>query len=277
MAHLLGWRQTDSIPRCPAIHLGLGAAAEAKQLRPELFHEIEQAGNRCLLLFIGTAECQTRNVNVKSAGSCRMAEIIHATGLAENFCPWHFVQMVLKCHRMGDKFKTFIQTAVCLDVQVFSVLVRDVEQLLRITVDCTAVVDFKLNAEMPQALAMEHEVGGVAVFVNDIVMLVPAGRAVSVVVIVPVRAITMDNTPAVITANIIFVKAMLAECVRVILDDILLVDSLGTVVADYDQAICAVLAKPIAFHFKHLVNRMLSTAICTNSCFTHCLFLHFVW
>ena len=148
---------------------------------------------------------------------------------------------------------------------------------MRVAVYRAALINFELNAEMPQALAVEHEIGRVAVLVNDVAMLIPAGCAVSVVVIVPVRAITMDNTPAVITANIIFVKAMLAECVRVILDDILLVDSLGTVVADYDQAICAVLAKPIAFHFKHLVNRMLSTAICTNSCFTHCLFLHFVW
>lgn len=72
MAHLFGRREPDTVPRRPAIHLALGAAAEPQQLRPEFFDEIEQAGNRCLLLFIGTAECQTRNVNVKSAGSCRM-------------------------------------------------------------------------------------------------------------------------------------------------------------------------------------------------------------
>ena len=64
----------------------------------------------------------------------------------------------------------------------------------------------------------------------------------------------MNNAVAVITANIIFVKAMLAERMRVILDGVLLVDPLGTVVADYGQAIRAVLAEPIAFHFKHLVN-----------------------
>ena len=60
---------------------------------------------------------------------------------------------------MRHKLQAFIQAAVCLDVQVFSVLVRDVKQLLRVAVYRTAVVDFKLNAEMPQALAMEHEVG----------------------------------------------------------------------------------------------------------------------
>ena len=118
-----------------------------------------------------------------------MAEIIHATGLAENFRPRHFVQMVFQCHRMRYELQAFIQAAVRLDVQVFGVGVRDVKKLLRIAVNRTAVIDFKLNAEMPQALAMEHEVGRVAIFVNDIVMFVPARRAVSVIVAVPVRAI----------------------------------------------------------------------------------------
>ena len=178
---------------------------------------------------------------------------------------------------MGDKFKTFIQTAVCLDVQVFSVLVRDIEQLLRVAVDRAAVIDFELNAEMPKAFAVEHEVGRVAVLVDDLAVLVPAGRAVSVVVTVPVRAVAMDNTPTVITAHVIFIKAMIAEYVRVILDGVFLVDPLSTVVADYGQPVGAVLAEPVTFHFKHIFNRVLSTAICTNSCFAHCLFLHFVW
>ena len=43
---------------------------------------------------------------------------------------------------MGDKLKTFIQTAVRLDVEIFGVGVRDVEQLLRIAVHRTAVIDF---------------------------------------------------------------------------------------------------------------------------------------
>ena len=71
-----------------------------------------------------------------------MAEIIHATGLAENFRPRHFVQMVFQCHRMRYELQAFIQTAVCLDVEVFCVLVRDVEQLLRVAVYRAAVVDF---------------------------------------------------------------------------------------------------------------------------------------
>ena len=103
-----------------------------------------------------------------------MAEIIHATGLAKNFCPWHFVQMVFERHRVSDKLKTFIQTAVRLDVEIFCVFVRDVEQLLRVAVDRAAVIDFELYAEMTQTFAVENKVRRVAVFVNNIVMLVPA-------------------------------------------------------------------------------------------------------
>ena len=111
---------------------------------------------------------------------------------------------------------------------------------------------------------------------DDLAVLIPAGHAVSVVVSVPVRAVAVDNAAAIIAADVVLVEAVIAKRVRIVLDGVLLVDPLGTVVADYGQAICAVLAEPIAFYFKHLVNWMLSTAICTNSCFAHCLFLHFV-
>mgnify|MGYP000461838132 CR=1 FL=1 len=119
--------------------------------------------------------------------------------------------MVFERHRVSDKLKTFIQTAVRLDVEIFCVFVRDVEQLLRVAVNRTAVVDFKLNAEMPQALAMEHEVGRVAVFVNDIVMLVPAGCAVGVVAIIPIRAVTMNNTVAVLAADVILIETVVTQ------------------------------------------------------------------
>ena len=101
---------------------------------------------------------------------------------------------------------------------------------------------------------MKNKVWRVAVFVNDIVMLVPAGCAVGVVVIIPIRAVTMNNTVAVLTADVILIKAVIAECVGIVLDGVFLVDPLGAVVADYGQAVGAIFAEPIAFHFKHLVN-----------------------
>ena len=277
MVHLLGRGEADAVPRCPAVHLRLRAAAEAQQLRPEFFDKVEQTGNRGLLLFVSTAKGQTRNVNVKSAGSCRMAEVPHALRFAKDFCPRHFSQMVLKRHRMSDKLQAFIQATVRLDVQVFGIGVRDVKELLRIAVDCAAVINFELNAEMTQTLAMKNKVGRVAVFVNNLTVLLPAGSAVSVIVIVPIGAVTVNNAVAVLAADVILIKAVVAKRVRVILDGVFLVDPLGTVVTDYGQAVGTILAKPIVFRLIHVFNRVFCTAVCTNSCFGHCLFLHFVW
>ena len=65
---------------------------------------------------------------------------------------------------MSDKLEALIQTAVRLDVEIFCVLVRDVKQLLRVAVYRTAVVDFELNAEMPQTFSVEYKVGRTTTF-----------------------------------------------------------------------------------------------------------------
>ena len=178
---------------------------------------------------------------------------------------------------MSDKLEALIQTAVRLDVEIFCVLVRDVKQLLRVAVYRTAVVDFELNAEMPQTFSVEHKVGRIAVFMDNVTVFIPAGRAISVVITVPVRAVAVDNTPTVIAANIVLIKAVIAEYVRVILDGIFLINPFVAVGADYGQPVGAILAEPVILYLEHFVNRMLRTTVCTNSCFTHWLVLHFVW
>ena len=220
MIHLLGRGEADTIPCRPAVHLALCAAAEPQQLRPEFFDEVQQASNRGFLLLISTAECQARDVYMKSTSPGRVAQITHATGLAENFRPRHFIQVVVQRHRMGYELQAFIQAAVRLDVEIFCVLVRDVKQLLRVAVNRTAVVDFKLNAEMPQALAMEHEVGRVAVFVDDLAVLIPAGCAVGVVVIVPIGAVAVNNAVAVLAADVILIETVVTQRVGVILNSV---------------------------------------------------------
>ena len=162
-----------------------------------------------------------------------MAEVPHALRFTQHLRPRHFVQVILERHWMGNKLQAFIQAAVRLDVEIFCVLVRDVEQLLRVAVHRATVIDFKLYAEMPQALSVEHEVWRVAILVNNLAVFVPARRTVSVIVAVPVRAVTVDNASAVLATHIIFIKAVIAERVRVVLNDILLIDPLGTVVTDY--------------------------------------------
>ena len=63
---------------------------------------------------------------VKPAGSGGMAQIPHALSFAEDFRPRHFVQVVFERHRVCNELQAFIQTAVRLDVEIFSVSIGDV-------------------------------------------------------------------------------------------------------------------------------------------------------
>ena len=93
---------------------------------------------------------------MKPAGSGGMAHIPHALTYTENFRPLHFVQVIFERHRVCNELEAFIQTAVRLDVEIFSILVRNIKQLLRIAVYRAAVIDFKLNAEMAKAFAVKY-------------------------------------------------------------------------------------------------------------------------
>ena len=73
---------------------------------------------------------------------------------------------------------------------------------------------------MPQALAMKHKIRCVIVLVYNVTMLIPAGCAVGVVVIIPIRAVTMNNAVAVFAADVVFIKAVVADCVGIVLDGV---------------------------------------------------------
>ena len=133
---------------------------------------------------------------------------------------------------MRYEFQAFVQAAVRLYIQIFTISIGDVQQLLRVAVHRAAVVDFEFDTEMPQAFAVKHQIGRVAVLMDDLAVLIPAGCAVGVVVIVPIGAVTVNNAVAVLAADVILIKAVIAERVGSVLDGIFLVDPLGTVVAD---------------------------------------------
>ena len=148
---------------------------------------------------------------------------------------------------------------------------------MRVAVYRTAVIDFKLNAEMPQTFSVEHKVGRIAVFVDDLAVFAPAGYAIGVIVTVPICAVAVNNASTVLAAHVILIEAVVAKRVRVILDGVFLINPFVAVVADYGQTVGAILAEPVAFYLKHIFNRVLCTAVCTNSGFFHWLFLHFIW
>ena len=277
MAHLLGRRKANTVPSRPAIHLALRTAAESKQLCPELFDKVQQARNRGLLLFVSTAKGQTRDVNVQAAGAGGMAKIPHALCFTEYLFPRHFVQVVLERHGMRDKFQAFIQTAIGFDVQVFGVCVGNVEQLLCVAVHRAALINLQFYAKMPQALAVEHKVGRIVVVVNRALMLVPAVRAIGMIVIIEVGIIAAQDAATVVAADIVLVKTALAERVMIILNGAFLIDAIAAVITGYCQTIYTVLTEPVALYLKHFADRVLCTAVVTNSSIFHFCFLHSVF
>ena len=257
MTYLLGRGEADTVPRRPAVHLALRTAAESKQLCPELFHEVEQTGNRGFLLLVSTAKRQAGDMNVKSTSSGGMAQISHALRFTEYLFPRHFVQVVFQRHGMCNKFKTLIQTAIGFDIQVFGVCIGNIEQLLRVAVYRAALVDFQLYAQMPQALAVEHKVGRIVVVVNRALMLVPAVRAIGMMVVIEVRIVAAQDAATVVAADIVLVKTALAERVVIILNGAFLIDAIAAVITGYCQTIYTVLTEPVALYLKHLADRVL--------------------
>ena len=73
---------------------------------------------------------------------------------------------------------------------------------------------------MPQALAMKHKIRCVIVLVNNVTMLIPAGCAVGVVVIVPIGAVAVNNAVAVLAADVILIETVVTQRVGVILNSV---------------------------------------------------------
>jgi len=164
---------------------------------------------------------------MQATGPGGVAEVVHALRFTQHLRPRHFIQMVCKCHWVCYEFQAIVQAAVRLDVQIFRVRIGDIQQLFSVVTVGAAVIDFELHAEMPQALAMKHKIRCVIVLVHNVTMLIPAGCAVGVVVIIPIRAVAVNNPAAVITADVVFIKAVVAECVGIVLDGVFLVDHSG--------------------------------------------------
>ena len=178
---------------------------------------------------------------------------------------------------MCNKFKTLIQTAIGFDVQVFGVCVGNVEQLLRVAVHRAALVNFQLYAKVPQALAVEHKIRCIVVVVNRAFVTVPAVRAIGMIVVIEVSIVAAQDAAAVVTADIVLVKTALAERVMIVLNGAFLIDEITAAVTGYCQTIYTVLTEPVALYLKHFADRVLCTAVVTNSSIFHFCFLHSVF
>ena len=98
---------------------------------------------------------------------------------------------------------------------------------------------------------MEYKVGRVAVLMDNVTVLVPAGRAVSVVVIVPVRAVTPQNAVAICTTDVILIETTFAERIVAVLNSIFGVNPLSAGIADNGKLVCATFAQSVAPDSEH--------------------------
>ena len=159
--------------------------------------------------------------------------------------------MICERHRVCDEFQAIVQAAVRLNVQIFRVRIGDIQQLFGVVAVGAAVVDFELNAEMTQAFSVEYKVGRVAVLMDNVTVLIPAGRAISVVVTVPVRAVTPQNAVAICTTDVILIETTFAERIVAVLNSIFGVNPLSAGIADNGKLVCAAFAQPVAPDSEH--------------------------
>ena len=97
------------------------------------------------------------------------------------------------------------------------------------------------------------------------------------IVVIEVSIVAAQDAAAVVAADIVLVKTALAERVMIVLNGAFLIDAIAAVITDYGQTVGAILAEPVALYLKHLADRVLCTAVGTNSSIFHFCFLHSVF
>ena len=97
------------------------------------------------------------------------------------------------------------------------------------------------------------------------------------IVIIEVGIIAAQDAATVVAADIMLVKTALAERVMIVLNGAFLIDAIAAVITGYCQTIYTVLTEPVALYLKHFADRVLCTAVGTNSSIFHFCFLHSVF
>lgn len=88
--------------------------------------------------------------------------------------------MIIQRHWVGDNFHAVIKASVGFDVNMLCVRISRGQYAVGIGAYFTAVVYFKLNAEIPVTRTVKYRLGFVAVIMNRPAMLVVALSAVVV-------------------------------------------------------------------------------------------------
>lgn len=182
-----------------------------------LLEEVEDPGDRGVLLLLRNAEGHAVHMDVEAAAAGPMAEIAQVNGFPAEFFPGHFMELAVQGHGVGHQLQTVIQRTVVLDVEELLLGVGDPEKGTGVVPVLAAAVDLKLYAKKPGPISIEDRLRFVVVIMDGLVPkegLETVGTVGTVAVLVDLLiagGMDPDEFPAAAAAGEVLIVAILAK------------------------------------------------------------------
>lgn len=256
----------------PLLHLIQSSPAEPQQLVPVVFHEEQDAGNHFLLFPLVVAKGGTVDMDVEAGGTALMAEVAHMDRFCENSVPGHFVHVIVQGHWVSDNLHSVIQGAIMFDVDMGLIVITDLHQPIGSGIALTALVNFKLHAEVAGALPIEDGLWLVVIALNALAwtagLVAGIAVALSVIVVQIIEFIIRDQSSAAAAVGIA-VPAGVAEGQVLFLVDLVGEKALAAIVTDRGQIGETVQAVQFAPELMELRAGVIGTTMGTGECLSH--------
>ena len=113
------------------------------------------------------------HVDMESAGAGLMAGVAHVDGFLQDGIPWHLILMERQRHRMGDDLITVIQTSIMFAVNILIFAIDGIQDPAGVGIGLAGTVDFRFDAHIKGAVAVEDGIGAVVIIVDGIAAMMP--------------------------------------------------------------------------------------------------------
>ena len=213
MVEDLPWLLLIAVPRRPLVELRLCAAGEFKQLVPELFKEVQHAGDGRILLGFRFAECRAVDMDVQAASPRLMRGVAHLNGFCHDLLPRHFAAMEVERHGVCNDLEAIVKRTVMLAVGKRAPDVGDVHDAFGVGITFARLVDFQLHAEEAVALAIEDGLRLVVIVVHTTgnKTCVASVTVCFIAAVAVVGIFLSDHLAAACTVSIVVVIAVLTQ------------------------------------------------------------------
>ena len=133
---------------------------------------MEDALYTFVLLILRLTEGSAVDMYVQSAGFRLVGAVTETDSFAAEDIPWHFIDMKVERHGMGDDFKPVIKRTIVLAVdQLKSVAVYGIKDPGSVVRILTGTVDLQFNAEIAITFTVEDGFWLVVVAVDEAVLV----------------------------------------------------------------------------------------------------------